>query len=126
MRHVHALIAGLLVSAIAAGPVLAASDVCVQKNRIFSTRVLDSGTVVVTDMDKKQYTVHMRGTCVGFNKTAENITFRPTTELGCLTAGDSIGYNAPGERVSIATRGSLQSTCTIDSVTAGAPAANAG
>jgi len=126
MRTANALLAGLLASAAVIGPAFAASDVCVQKNRIFSTRVIDSGTVVVTDMDKKQYTVHMRGTCVGFNKNAENLTFRPTTELGCLSAGDSIGYNQPGERVSVKTRGSLQSTCTIDSVTAGAPSGTAG
>jgi hypothetical protein len=125
MRTANALIAGLLASTVAAGSAFAA-DACVQKNRIFSTRVIDSSTMLITDMDKKQYTVHMRGACVGFNKNAENITFRPTTELGCLSAGDSVGYNQPGERVSIATRGSLQSTCTIDSVTAGAPAGTAG
>ena len=97
-----------------------------QKNRIFSTRVIDSSTVLITDMDKKQYTVHMRGACVGFDKTSENLTFRTKTDLGCLGAGDTIGYNAPGERVSIKTRGSLQSTCSIDSVTAGAVSGNAG
>ena len=112
---------GTLASVVVAVPALAASDACVQNNRILSTQVIDSSTVLITDTDKQQYTVHMRGTCVGMDKSAQNLSFRTKTEIGCLTAGDSISYDRPGERTPVTTRGSLQTPCFVDRVTKGEP-----
>jgi hypothetical protein len=104
-------------------PALAASEACLQNNRILSTKVVDGSTVLIIDRDKKQYTVHMRGTCVGFDQNAEKLSFRTKTELGCLSKGDSISYNVPGERTPVTVRGSTQTPCVINSVSEGAPPA---
>ena len=122
MRN-ESLLAAALVSVVVGVPALAASDACVQNNRIFSTKVIDSSTVLITDMDKKQYTVHMRGTCIGLDKNAEMLSFRTKTQLGCLTSGDSISYNVPGERTPVTVRGSIQTPCFVDRVTEGGPPA---
>jgi hypothetical protein len=116
-------LAATLLSVVVVLPALAASDACVQNNRIFSTKVIDSSTVLITDMDKKQYTVHMRGTCIGLDKNAEMLSFRTKTQLGCLTSGDSISYNVPGEHTPVTVRGSIQTPCFIDSVKDGGPPA---
>ena len=110
-----------LASVVIAVPALAASDACVQNNRILSTKVINSSTVVIADKDKNQYTVHMRGTCVGLDKNAEMLSFRTSTQLGCLTSGDSISYNVPGEHTPVTVRGSLQTPCFVGRVTEGAP-----
>lgn len=115
-------IALVLVACAIATPVLAQGDACVTKNRIYSTQVIDSRTILVTDMQKKQYTVHMSGTCVGLDRTAVNLSWRTKTELGCIGLGDSVGYSMPGEGTQVQIRPNLQSTCFIESVTAGAPA----
>jgi hypothetical protein len=114
-------LAATLLGVVVALPALAASDACVQNNRIFSTKVIDSSTVLITDLDKKQYTVHMRGICVGLDKNAEMLSFRTQTQLGCLTSGDSISYNVPGENTPVTVRGSIQTPCFIDSVKDGSP-----
>jgi len=119
MRNGNALLAAALTSVLAAGSALAADEACLQNNRILSTKVVDASTILITDIDKKAYTVHMRGTCVGLNQSAENLSFRTKTQLGCLTRGDSISYNLPGERGRPAIRPQTQTPCFVDSVTAG-------
>ena len=124
MRNANAFIVVTLMSILAAEPTLAAGEACLQRNRIWSTRVIDGSTVLITDLGKAQYTVHMRGLCVGLNRTAEKLSFRTKTEIGCLSHGDSISYNQPGEATRVTVRHSTQTTCIIDSVTAGAPPAH--
>ena len=120
-----AFFAVTLATTFTALPALAAGDACVQINRIFSTMVVDSNTILVTDLAKKQFTVHMRGVCVGFDRNSQKLSFRTktVTELGCLSRGDSVSYNVPGENTPVTVRGSLQTPCFVDSVTEGAPSA---
>jgi hypothetical protein len=115
-----------IASAFTALPALAAADACLQINRIYSSNVVDRTTILIIDITNKQYTVHMRGACIGLDKTAEKLTFRTKTQLGCLTSGDSISYNRPGERTPVAIRGSMQTPCFVDHVTEGAPPSHAG
>ena len=121
MQYVNAFFATALATILAAAPALAASEACLQNNRILSTKVIDASTILITDMSKKEYTVHMRGTCIGLSETAENLSFRTKTELGCLTRGDSISYNLRGEDAHVAIRPQTQTPCFVDNVTAGAP-----
>ncbi len=114
-----------LVAAVTAMPALA-KDACLQNNRILSTKVISSDTILATDKDKKEYTIHMNGKCVGLNQYSELLSFRPKQELGCLQHGDSIGYSLPGDPSqrarSITVHGvQTQPQCFVDSVTAGAP-----
>jgi hypothetical protein len=121
MRNRRGAMLMLTAIALAAGPAMAATDACVQNNRIVSTSVIDGSTVVVTDTDKKQYTVHMRGNCVGLDRNAVNLSFRTKTRLGCLSRGDTISYSMPGEGTKPRVRPNLQTPCVVDGVTEGAP-----
>ena len=126
MEKSNVFFTAMFASTLAAMPALAAGDACVQNNRIYSTKVIDSSTILVTDLDKKQYIVRMRGACIGLDKNALSLSFRTKTELGCLTSGDSISYNRPGERTRVSIRGSLQTPCFVDSVTQAGPSTHAG
>ena len=123
MRTVTTFALAALGCAVAAAPVLAAEPACVQRNRIYSTKVIDSSTILITDINKKQYTLHMIGSCAGLNDASQYLTFRTQgqNEISCLSRGDRIGYNLPGEGTAVRVRPNLQTTCTIGSVTEGAP-----
>ena len=122
MRFVTILTAAALLGVLTDAPALAQDDVCLRKNRVETIEVFDSSTLVATDRMYNKYTIHMSGICVGLDQYSQYLTFRQTTQLGCLGAGDSIGYSHPGEAVTIATLGfDNQRRCYVDSVTAGAP-----
>ncbi len=108
---------------IAALPALAQGETCAQINRILSTQVLDRSTILVTLRDMKQFTVHMRGVCVGLDRNSQFLSFRTLTEspVGCLSSGDTVSYNVPGEGTPVRLRGSTQTPCFVGSVTEGAP-----
>jgi hypothetical protein len=104
--------------------------VCLQLNRVYSTKVIDSRTLLATDYQHKPYTVHMSQRCVGLDQFAQNLSFRRAAEIGseylCIEHGDTLGYSLPGDPSmgvrSITVHGAQsQMQCTIDSVTAGPP-----
>jgi hypothetical protein len=113
----------VLAVSLAATPVLAAEGACLQNNRLVSTRVIDSRTIAAIDRMGQRFTVHMRGNCIGLNRTSEYLSFRTKTQLGCLSRGDTISYNRPGEGTPVRARGSTQTPCFVDFVTQGAPPA---
>ncbi len=115
--------AATLVMTIAALPALAQGESCAQISRILSTQVLDNSTMLVTLRDMKQFTVHMRGVCIGFDRNAQFLSFRTQTQspVGCLAAGDTVSYNLPGEGTPVRVRGSTQTPCFVGSVTEGPP-----
>lgn len=111
-----AVLALALATALAAtGPALAKDAPCLSQNRIYSTKVLDNKTILLTDWSKRHYTVHMSGTCIGLNDgAAYPLVFRThRSDLTCLRPGDEIGYRIPGAGFA---------SCFIRSVTPGAPA----
>jgi Cu/Ag efflux protein CusF len=123
MRAVMPIALAAVACAVIAVPAFAAESACVQRNSIYSTKVIDSSTVLITDINKKQYTLHMTGPCVGLNEASQYLTFRTQgqSELSCLRRGDTIGYNLPGEGTPVRVRPNLQTTCTISTVMEGAP-----
>jgi len=112
-----------LMVALAALPALAQGESCAQINRILSTEVLDNSTMLVTLRDMKQFTVRMRGVCIGFDRNSQYLSFRTKTQspIGCLAAGDTVSYNVPGEGTPVRLHGSTQTPCYIGSVTEGPP-----
>ena len=62
---------------------LAGGEICLLRDRIWSTQVID-GTILITDINKAEYTVHMIGACVGLDRNAQKESFRTKTEIGCL------------------------------------------
>ena len=123
MRNKTVLAATVLVSTLVAIPALAQSDdVCLRLYDVRSTRVHDNSTLVATDRQRNQYTVHMSGVCVGLNTNAQPVIFRPISEYTCLRQGDRVGYNLPGEPLTLRVRGEVnENFCFIDSIVEGAP-----
>jgi hypothetical protein len=123
MRNKTVLAATVLASTLVAIPALAQSDdVCLRLHDVYSTRIHDSSTIVATDRLRNEYTVHMRGTCVGLTTNAQPLIFQPLSEISCIKHGDRVSYSMPGEPLNISLYGgSGQTTCFIDSVSEGAP-----
>jgi len=123
MRNETILAATVLASTLVAIPALAQNDdVCLRLHDVYNTRVHDSSTLVATDRLRNEYTVHMRGTCVGLTTNAQPLIFRPLSELSCMKHGDRVSYSMPGEPLNIALYGDVgQSTCFIDTIVEGAP-----
>jgi hypothetical protein len=103
-----------LLTCVGVTPALAQPEACIRPVRIFSMEPIDNRTIVITDRQRNVYTVHMRGTCVGMDRTTTALGFRyQGGELGCVRRGDRISYRLGA---------SPRMTCFIDGVTAGPPA----
>jgi hypothetical protein len=125
-----AVIGALMVAAPLTAAAQTAENVCLPLNRVFSTKVIDNRTILATDYQHRQYSVHMRQRCVGLDQFAQNLSFRRAGEIGseylCIQHGDTLGYSLPGDPSmgtrSITVHGAqAQLQCTIDSVTPGPP-----
>ena len=104
-----------LLSIVSLTPAVAQTEACIRPIRIFSMEPVDNKTIVISDRQRNQYTVHMRGTCVGMDRSTTALGFRyQGGELGCIKRGDRISYRLGA---------SPRMTCFIDGVTAGPPAA---
>jgi hypothetical protein len=115
MKRKNVILVGLLIGMSAATPVQGATDqACLQHNRIWSTKVFDDHTLVVTDRTYKQYTVRLRSACTGLTNGDAVLIFRTWQNLGCIGDGDLLGVRTPG-------LGFV--SCYIANVQAGAPAA---
>src|SRR3954469_10642416 len=113
MKRKSAVLVGALMGAMLATPVLAASgNACLQHSRIWSTRIVDDHTVVVTDRTHNRYTVNVRGACTGLTNGDAVLVFRTWTNLGCVGPGDMLG---------VRTAGLGFVSCYIDNVQGGAP-----
>jgi hypothetical protein len=109
----NAVLLGALMGAMLATPVMAAAgEVCLQHNRIWSTRALDDRTVVATDRNYNRFTIHMNAGCFALGRADSRLVFRTWQDLACVDRGDIIGVVAPG-------LGFIN--CSVAGVTAGAP-----
>jgi hypothetical protein len=90
----------------------AEGDACLQNNRIWSWRVVDSRTLEVDDVSHKPFTVRLTGPCIGLDNALSNVAFHGTLSLGCLQSGDQVIYRPPALG---------RQSCFIDSVTPGKP-----
>jgi hypothetical protein len=129
-RMRSAVIGALMVAAPLTAAAQRAENVCLPLNRVLSTKVIDNRTILATDYQHRQYSVHMRQRCVGLDQFAQNLSFRRAAEVGseylCIQQGDTIGYSLPGDPSmgarSITVHGAqAQMLCTIESVTPGPP-----
>lgn len=103
-------VASTLMATLVATQVLAASEACLQRNRVQSWRAVDSSTMIMTDIQQKQYTVRMNGRCSNLDRIAAKLIYRTWQNLSCLQSGDIIAVTAPG-------MGSV--TCSVAGVEAG-------
>jgi len=130
MRIFASVLSGLLAGTFIALPALAQPNVCLQLNRVYNTKVVDSQTLYATDLQHRPYLIHMTSRCVGLNQASENLSLRRAngigTEYECLQRGDILGYSFPGDPTmglrSITPHGvQTQMQCTVDSVTPTVP-----
>ncbi len=123
MRNKTVLAATVLASTLVVIPALAQSDdVCLRLHDVYNTKIHDSSTIIATDRLRNEYTVHMRGACVGLTTNAQPLIFDTISEFSCMKHGDRVSYSMPGEPLNISLYGgSGQSTCFIDSISEGAP-----
>lgn len=97
MKRRNVIVAGALMGAMLATPVLAAANsACLQHNRVWSWRAMDERTVLVTDRMKNRYTMNLRGACTGLTDGGAVLVFRTWTNLGCVGTGDLLGVRTPG------------------------------
>jgi hypothetical protein len=68
---------------------------CLQNNRIWTWRVINQRTLVVSDIHYTPFLVRLTGGCVGLTDAIMRVAFSTKTNLGCLSRGDSISYRAP-------------------------------
>ena len=104
----------LAVTLVATQVLAASGDACLQRNRVQSWRAVDNSTMVMTDLQQNQYTVHMKGRCSNLARPAAQLIYQTWQNLACLQSGDIIAVTAPGLGVV---------TCSVAGVQAGAPAA---
>ena len=77
-------------------PTFAQSDrACLQNNRIWSWRVINERTLLVTDRNYRPFLVRLGGGCVGLTGANMQLAFRTWTNLGCLRRGDEVRFVAP-------------------------------
>jgi hypothetical protein len=108
------LLITLTVAAATIATQVLAAEACLQRNRLQSWRALDASTMVMTDMDMNQYTVHMKGRCANLARPDAKLAYRTWTGLDCLHSGDLIAVTAAG-------LGTV--TCSVANVSAGTPGA---
>jgi hypothetical protein len=90
---------------------LAAENVCLQRNRLQSWRVIDQNTLEMTDRSRKVYHVTLRDACPNATQSTATLVFgRSWGNLQCLGPGFAINVTAPGRGLR---------TCRVGSVTAG-------
>jgi len=97
MTRIRAVVAGLLIGATLASPVLAAEEACLQSNRIWGWQAVNDRTLIVTDRTYNRYTVRLSGGCINLSQyTSAQLAFRTRTSLGCVGQGDMVAFNSPG------------------------------
>ena len=97
MTTPRVVVAGLLIAATLASPVLAAEEACLQPNRVWGWQATNDRTLIVTDRTYNRYTVHLSGGCINLAKnTDQQLVFRTKTSLGCVSQGDRVAFNSPG------------------------------
>ena len=123
----------VIAAILAISPVIAAAQtpsICLPLHRVYSTKVVNDVTLLATDYQHQQYTIHMAQTCVSLNQFSQNLSFRRANGIGseylCIRHGDILGYSFPGDPSmglsSITVHGpQTQMQCTIDFVSPGAP-----
>jgi len=113
MNRKNAVLVGVLAGVMLASPVLAAADdACLKHNRIFSTKVINETTVLATDWQRHQFTIHVNPGCTGITYGGTRLVFKTWQNLGCVDKGDLLGIQVVG-------MGFV--SCAINGVTAGAP-----
>jgi hypothetical protein len=68
---------------------------CLQNNHIYGWTVVNERALIVSDRYGMRFSVNLSSGCVGLTNATFALRFITTTDLGCLTRGDRIGFEAP-------------------------------
>ncbi len=95
MKVINGIVAGLLMGATAATPVLAQPQACLQHNRMQSWKALNDRVLDFTDLDRHHYTVTMSHACLGLTDPQAHLIFHTWQNLQCLPPGEIIEVTTP-------------------------------
>lgn len=71
-------------------------DTCLQNNRIWQWNAVNDRLLIVTDVTYHRFIVRLNGGCIGLSVyPLTALQFYTWTNLGCLSRGDQVIYNAP-------------------------------
>jgi hypothetical protein len=108
---INALVVAALSSLILSSQLAAGAQVCLQRNRLQSWRVINQNTLEMTDRSRKVYHVTLRDGCPNVTRSTATLVFgRSWGNLQCLGPGLAINVTAHGHGLR---------TCRVGSVTAG-------
>jgi hypothetical protein len=97
MKIVKTFASVLLIGISVATPVLAApGEACIQHNRLMNWEGKDKTSLLMTDLDRHQYLVHVTEGCVGLTDATARLIFRNWQDLACLDPGDIITVTSIG------------------------------
>ena len=96
MKIISAVVAGLLMGATAATPVLAqAGQACLQHNRMQSWRAMSEYEMDFTDIQRHHYLVSVTPACRGLTDPQAHLIFHTWENLQCLPVGEIIEVTSP-------------------------------
>ena len=113
MKTALGLIIGVLMGTVAATPILAQGEACLQHNRMQSWRAINEHTLDFTDLQRHHYTITMTPACRGVTDPLAHLIFHTWENLECLPVGEILMVTRPEF-------GATQ--CAVASVQAQAPA----
>src|SRR5579872_2145497 len=90
-----AIFTGLLIGVMAATPVLAQGQACLQHNRMQSWKAIDDHTLDFTDLDRHHYIVSMTPACLGVTDPLAHLIFHTWLNLECLPSGEIVDVTSP-------------------------------
>jgi len=95
MKAIKGVVAGLVMGATAATPLLAQPQACLQHNRMQSWKALNDRVLDFTDLDRHHYTVTMQPACRGITDPQAHLIFHTWENLQCLPVGEIVVVTTP-------------------------------
>ena len=95
MRPIASIGVGVMAGVMAATPVLAQGQACLQHNRMQSWKPINDHTLDFTDLDRHHYTVTMMPACRGLTDPQAHLIFHTWENLECLPLGEIIVVTSP-------------------------------
>src|SRR5262245_3092246 len=97
MLRTNAILPGMLLGAMLATPVWAATQSdCLQHNRFMSWHAIDENTLIFNDKFMKPYTVKVEKGCLGVTHGDAHFDFVIWQDMACLDRSTIVYIVAPG------------------------------
>ena len=95
MKGIASIVVGVLIGVMAATPVLAQGQTCLQRNRMQSWKAINDHTLDFTDLNRNHYTITTNSACRGVTDPQAHLVFHVWQNLECLPIGEIIVVRSP-------------------------------